>query len=190
MEKIAETQYAVHPLIAGRWSPRAFDGKAISDDSFFALFEAASWAPSAMNEQPWRYIAARKENAAGFEKLLGCLLPGNAAWAKNAAALILVYCKTTYSKNGEPNVTALFDTGAANQNLLLQAYSAGIYSHVMGGFDRNKTRDVFGIPEGYEPVCMIALGYPGNAEQLEEPFRTRETAPRSRKPLTEFLQHG
>lgn len=190
MEKIAETKFAVHPLIAGRWSPRAFDPKPIGDEPFYALFEAASWAPSAMNEQPWRYVAARKENETGFQKLLDCLLPGNARWAKNAAALILVYCKTTYTKNGEPNVTALFDTGSANQNLLLQAFSAGIYSHVMGGFDRTKARDVFSIPEGYEPVCMIALGYPGDAESLEEPFKLRETAPRSRKPLDEFLSHA
>lgn len=190
MEKIAETQYAVHPLIAGRWSPRAFDGKAISDDSFYALFEAASWAPSAMNEQPWRYIAARKENAAGFEKLLNCLLPGNAAWAKGAAALVLVYTKLTYTRNGNANVNAFYDAGSANQNLLLQAFSEGIYSHVMEGFDKNKAREVFEIGDDFAPVCMIALGYPGQADQLDEPLRTRETAPRSRKPLTDFLKHA
>lgn len=190
MEKIAETQFAVHPLIAGRWSPRAFDEKSIADESFYALFEAASWAPSAMNEQPWRYIAAQKENTAGFEKLLGCLLPGNAAWAKGAAALVLVYTKLTYTRNGNANVNAFYDVGSANQNLLLQAFSEGIYSHVMEGFDKNKVREVFEIGADFAPVCMIALGYPGHAEQLEEPFRTRETAPRSRKPVTEFLQHA
>jgi len=186
MIKNATTLYPLHPVIKNRWSARAFDGRTLSADALNTLLEAASWAPSAMNEQPWRYVAALKQQEAGFEKLLSTLNPANASWAKNAAALLLSYAKTQ-AQPGVPNASALHDTGMANQNLLLQGVSMDIYGHVMGGFDRQKARELFGLGEAYEPICIIALGYLGNPESLEEPFLTRETTPRSRKALADFV---
>lgn len=186
MIKNATTLYPLHPVIKNRWSARAFAGRALSPEALNTLLEAASWAPSAMNEQPWRYVAALKQHDAGFGKLLSILNPANASWAKGAAALLLSYTKTQ-SASGAPNTSAMHDTGMANQNILLQGMSMDIYGHVMGGFDRQKARELFGLGEGEEPVCVIALGYLGNPENLEEPFLTRETTPRSRKALADFV---
>jgi len=188
MIKNATTVYPLHPVIKNRWSARAFDHKALSPEALNTLLEAASWAPSAMNEQPWRYVAALKQQEAGFAKLLSVLNPANASWAKGAAALLLSYAKTR-SQSGVPNASALHDTGMANQNLLLQGMSMDIYGHVMGGFDQQKARELFGIGEDCEPVCIIALGYLGNPESLEEPFLTREVTPRSRKALADFVSY-
>lgn len=184
--KAARTEYAVADVIKNRWSPRSFSPKEIEKKYFAAILEAASWAPSAMNEQPWGYVAAMKQNEEGFDKLLKLVVPGNALWAKNAAALVLSYAKLTYA-NGAENVSALHDTGMANQNLLTQALTLDIYGHVMGGFDKKKAAEEFGLTEDYAPVCIIALGYPDDPEKLEEPFRTRETAARTRKSLDNFV---
>jgi nitroreductase len=184
--KEGKSERPVNSLLLNRWSARSFAHQQISEQELETILEAASWAPSAMNEQPWRYIAALKQNPDGFKSLLNCLAPGNAIWAKNAAVLILCYAKKTYTQNGNLNISAGHDTGMANQNLLLQAISMHIYGHIMGGFDKNKARLDFNLNEDMEPICIIALGYLGEAEQLEEPFKEREITPRSRKPLSEF----
>ena len=184
--KEGKTEKPVNPLLLNRWSARSFATQQISEQELETILEAASWAPSAMNEQPWRYIAALKQNPDGFKAVLNCLVPGNAIWAKNAAALILCSAKKTYTQNGNPNVSAGHDTGMSNQNLLLQAFSMHIYGHIMGGFDKNKAKADFNLNDDLEPICIIALGYLGEAEQLEEPFKEREITPRSRKPLSEF----
>lgn len=185
--KVPETSYPVIDTIRNRWSTRAFSGELVSKETMLTLFEAASWAPSAFNEQPWGYVVGMKQNEKGFKMLLDCLNPGNAAWAKNAAVLVLSYAKLTVTQNGAPNPNALHDTGMANENLLLQATSMDLYGHVMAGFDKQKAIDDFGLTDDYVPVCMIALGYLGNAEDLEEPFRSREIIPRTRKPASSFV---
>ncbi|HEY8401736.1 MAG TPA: nitroreductase family protein [Cytophagaceae bacterium] len=186
--KIPNTENPVSKFIINRWSPRAFNEKAISRKDLNTILEAASWAPSANNEQPWRYIVALRENHEAFETLVSILNPSNAVWAKHAAALLLSYCKLKISDGEAENPTAMHDTGMANQNLLLQALDLGIYGHVMGGFDKQKAIDTLGLTNDYKPICMIALGYPGTPDQLDEPFKTRELTPRNRKPLSEFVK--
>lgn len=185
--KEAITKYPVHDLILKRWSPRAFATTPVSQSQLDTILTAASWAPSSGNEQPWRYITALKENEKGFSALLNCLLPSNAVWVKNAPALLLCYTKLTYTKSGKDNVNAFHDAGLANQNLLLQAVSMKIYGHAMEGFDKAKAVHDFKLSSDFQPVCMIALGYLGEAENLDEPYKTRELTPRMRKALDEFV---
>jgi len=187
--KIASTTYPVNELIRQRWSPRSFTPQAIEQGTLNQVFEAASWAFSAMNEQPWRYIYAHRSDTEAFQQILDCLLPGNQAWARHAAVLGISLVKTHFD-NGQLNRTAMHDVGAANATLALEATAQGLGVHIMGGFDMARTREVFDLPENMEPVAFLALGYPGSAEQLEEPFRSREGAPRQRKGLDEFVFAG
>ena len=184
--KTAPTNFPVSELIRQRWSPRSFTPQAVEPATLSHVFEAASWAFSAMNEQPWRYIYAHKSDTEAFQKILDCLLPGNQPWARNAPVLIISLLKTHFD-NGTLNRTGMHDVGAANATLALEATALGLATHFMGGFDMTRTRADFNLPENLEPVCVIALGYPGEAEQLEEPFLSREKAPRARKPLDEFV---
>ena len=186
--KPATTSFPVLDAIRQRWSPRAFDKQAVAPETLQQVFEAASWAASAMNEQPWRYIYAHHSDAEAFQKMVDCLLPGNQPWAKNAAVLILALTKTHYD-NGAPNGAALHDLGMANANLILEATALGLHGHFMGGFDRAKATEAFQLPETLQPTVMIALGYLGEADLLEEPFLSREKAARQRKPLAEFAFH-
>lgn len=183
--KHAPTTFPVLETIRKRWSPRAFASYPVAPEALHQVFEAASWAPSAMNEQPWRYIYAHHANQEAFQKMVDCLLPGNQPWAKHAPVLILALAKTHYD-NGQANSAALHDLGMANATLILEATALGLYGHFMGGFDRAKAQEAFHLPEGLQPVVMLALGYLGEADQLEEPFLSREKAPRQRKPITEF----
>ncbi|MEQ8706773.1 MAG: nitroreductase family protein [Phaeodactylibacter sp.] len=185
-DKTAQTESAVHPLIKKRWSPRAFAERPINDQDLAALFEAASWAASSYNEQPWQYLYAHRADEAGFNRLLSCILEGNRAWAQGASVLVLSLAQANLARTGKPNRHYFHDTGAANTNFLLQAADMDIYGHMMGGFDFQKTVAEFDLEEGLEPVCFMALGYLGDPEQLEEPLRSREQAPRSRKSVDTF----
>ncbi|HMQ01089.1 MAG TPA: nitroreductase family protein [Cyclobacteriaceae bacterium] len=185
--KEAKTQYPVNEHIRKRWSARAFNSKAISQENIDTLFEAASWAASSMNEQPWIYIYATREDEASFQKMLDCLSAGNQPWAKNAPLLVLSLAKTTFERNGNSNKHAWYDTGAANTNLILQATEMDIYAHQMGGFDKAKTIEAFNLPADIEPVVFIALGYLDEAEKLPEPFKTRELTERKRKAIKDFV---
>ncbi|MBC6697584.1 nitroreductase family protein [Hymenobacter puniceus] len=187
--KTAATTYPVHELIRQRWSPRSFASQPVAPEALNQVFEAAAWAASAMNEQPWRYIYAHKSDTESFQKLVDCLVPGNQPWAKNAPVLVLSLVKTHYD-NGNANGAALHDLGMANGNLMLEATALGLHGHFMGGFDAAKAREAFQIPESLQPVAMLALGYLGEADQLEEPFLSREKAPRQRKPVSEIAFHG
>ncbi|UYZ61584.1 nitroreductase family protein [Hymenobacter weizhouensis] len=186
--KHATTSYPVHELIRQRWSPRAFANQPVTPDTLNQLFEAASWAASAMNEQPWRYIYAHRTDGEAFQKMVDCLLPGNQPWARHAPVLVLALAKTHYD-NGNHNGAALHDLGLANGNLLLEATALSLHAHFMGGFDVARTREAFQLPATLQPVVFIALGYLGEAEQLEEPFLSREKAARQRKSLTDFAFH-
>lgn len=177
----------VHPLLAKRWSARAFNGKPISQTELNTLFEAASWSASSMNEQPWKYLFAHKQHKESFEKMWSCLLPGNQPWTTKGSVLILSLAEKNFDYKNRPNRHYMHDVGAANTQLLLQAAHQEIYGHMMGGFDMEKTIETFDIPENLEPVCFMVLGYLDEAETLEEPFKSRETAPRNRKPVEEFV---
>jgi len=183
--KRAVTQYPVLDIIKNRWSPRSFSGKAIEPADVNAILEAGTWAFSAINEQPWRYIVAHRGTEL-FNSFFDLLFAGNQPWNKNAATLVISISKKTFA-NAATNSSALHDVGAANMLLTLQANSMGIYTHIMGGFDKEKAVSLLHLSEDLEPVVMIALGYPDNADKLEEPFKTREITPRTRKPLNEII---
>jgi nitroreductase len=183
--KIPITQGPVIDVIKNRWSPRSFAGRAIADTDMETLLEAASWAFSAFNEQPWRYIYAHRGTAL-FDQLWGLLMPGNQPWCKEAAVL-MVSMMQTQTAAGKPNSAAMHDLGAANFALLLQANAMDIYGHVMGGYDHARAITELELPEGTVPVAMIALGYRDVPEKLPEPFLTRELTPRSRKKVSEIV---
>jgi nitroreductase len=185
--KEAKTRFPVIESIRKRWSARAFSKRQINQEQINTLFEAASWAASSMNEQPWLYIYASREDENTFQKMLDCLSSGNQPWAKNASLLVLSLTKNRFEKTGHVNRHALYDTGAANTNLILQATEMHIYAHQMGGFDHEKTKAEFNLADDVEPVVFIAFGYLDEAETLPEPFKTRELTERKRKAIEDFV---
>jgi nitroreductase len=190
MEKLASTQIPIHDLIRRRWSPRAFSEQPVEPDKLLSVLEAARWAPSSRNEQPWAYLVATRREPEDYEALAGVLVESNRAWAGNAPVLILTIAHTRLEKDGQPNRHGFYDAGQATANLIFQATSLGLATHQMGGFGVEAAKQRFRIPEGWEPVSVIALGYPGEAESLPDPLREREMAPRRRKPLEEFVFSG
>ena len=156
-----------------------------------ALFDAARWAASAFNEQPWRFILATKDDPAAFGKALGCLVEANQAWAKAAPVLVLTLCSTAFKKNGNDNRVALHDLGQAAAHLALQATAEGLIVHQMAGVDLDKVRETYAVPDGFEPQTAIAIGYPGEPDSLPEGWaRDAEAAPRDRMPFGEFVFSG
>lgn len=184
--KIAHTSHPVLELIKNRWSARSFSDKPIYENEMNTIIEAGSWAFSAMNEQPWRYIVALK-NTTLFDQLFSVLTSGNQPWCKNAAALVLTIGKKTYTANGAINTVMLHDVGAANMLMTLQGNSMGIYSHVIGGFDAKKSIELFNLDNDLQPIAMMAFGFLDDAEKLDEPFKTRELTARTRKPIEELI---
>lgn len=182
MDKSPDTRFPIHPLIAERWSPRAFADRALDDATLGSLLEAARWAPSCFNEQPWRFLVATRDDAEGFERLGSCLVEAN-GWAKSASVLMLSVARTTFERNDKENRHAWHDVGLAAENLVLQAQALGLATHQMAGFDAARAREVLGIPDGFEPVAMIAVGYRAEPESLPAKLAEREVAPRERRPL-------
>jgi nitroreductase len=190
MQKPAPSDFPVHELIRGRWSPRAFAEKPVPQDVLRSIFEAARWAPSSNNEQPWAYIVATKDDQENFDKMLSVLVEFNAQWARSAPVLALAVAKLTFGKNNSPNRNAQYDTGAASALLSVEATARGLAVHQMAGFDAEKARQVFAIPPGWEPIAALAIGYPGDPASLPSPLKDRELAPRTRKPIAEFVMAG
>ncbi len=184
--KKPKNRHDIHPLIQKRWSPRAFSGEEISREVISEIFEAASWAASAMNEQPWQYIYATK-GSEGYKKLWDLLSPGNQPWTKQAPVIFVALQRNTFAVNGSPNPWASHDVGMANAHLLLQAASKNVYGHLMAGFDGEKLKEEFNLLEDISPVCMGVLGYLGNPDSLYEPYKTRELENRTRKSLSEIV---
>ncbi len=190
MEKPAETQLPIHDLLQRRWSPRAFSERMVESDTLRSLFEAARWAPSSNNEQPWHFIVGTRDDPSGYDRLFACLKEGNKKWAFRAPVLMLSVARLNFEDEGTPNRHAWHDTGMAAISLSLQATALGLIAHQMAGFDVDKARADLGIPAGFEPVAMIAVGYPGDPAILDERLRQRELAPRERKPIREFVSQG
>ena len=184
--KSASPDHEILELIKERWSPRAFSSRRPDIETLNRLFEAARWAASSDNEQPWRYLVARAEDGDRHETLASCLFPGN-AWARKAPVLAMSIAARNFAKTGKLNRVALHDVGAASALLTLQGMSMGVFVHQMAGFDTEKARQVCEIPPDYDPVAMMALGYPGDPESLSEPLRTRELSPRERRLVREFV---
>ena len=176
----------VLPVILERWSPRAFADRDVSHADLKKIFEAARWAPSSFNEQPWRFIVGRR-NSKTYKKIADTLVPSNQAWAQNAPVLILSVAKTRFSHNDSPNNYAVHDLGAADGFITLQAASMGIATHQMAGFDQARARELFEIPEVYAIGSVMALGYQGDPSMLGEHYQGQEQSPRSRKSLSEIV---
>lgn len=192
MQKPATTQAPIHDVIANRWSPRAYDAnKVVSQTQIISLLEAARWAPSCFGDEPWRFIVWDKnQDAAAWERAYDCIVPGNQTWAKDAPVFILICADSLFSHNQKPNRWSGYDTGAAAVSLCLQATSMGLATHQMGGFDGEKARAAFGIPEQVEMMSMLAVGYAADADTLSDELKERELAPRKRRPLAELFYEG
>ena len=187
MEKPAQTDHPIHELLKRRWSPRAFDAKPVEAGILRSLLEAARWAASSFNEQPWRFVVATTDNKEEYDRLLGCLMEKNQQWARQAPVLMISFAKLTFTRNNKPNRVAVHDVGAAAAQLTLEAMNQGLFVHQMAGIDQEKIRKTYNVPDGFEPVAAIAVGYPGNPASLPEDFREGEMEPRERKPLKEFV---
>ncbi len=190
MEKPAPNDHPIIDPIRNRWSPRAYDGKALDPKELASLFEAARWAPSAFNEQPWRWIVASCDDAAAFSAMLDCLDPWNQKWAGSAGALTIAVASEQFARNGKPNAWAGYDLGQACAQLAVQATSMALYVHPMAGLDPEKARERYAIPEGFSAITALAIGRGGDPESLPEEMREGELAPRERKALSELVFGG
>jgi len=186
-EKRASADHPICDLLARRWSTRAFTERSVEREILVSLFEAARWAPSSGNGQPWSYLVATKDNPAEHERMASVLTPGN-AWAHKAPVLALSVA--TLHRVDKPNRTAHHDLGLANENLVIQAVFMGLAVHMMAGFHVDMAREAFEIPANHDPVAMMAIGYPGDPESLPEDLRAKDLAPRHRKLIREFVFSG
>src|SRR6202789_2307425 len=189
LKKTATTSAPIHSLIGERWSPRAFADRPVEPEKLRSLFEAARWAASSYNGQPWNFIVATKNDPENYKRVLESLIEFNQGWAKNAPVLALSVAKLKFD-DGKPNRHAFHDVGQAAANLSLQAEALGLSVHQMAGIDPEKARKLFDIPADYEAVAGIAIGYAGEPASLPEGLRERELAPRQRKPLDSFVFTG
>jgi len=191
-EKSAETEYPINTLLRRRWSPRLFqEDRSVTREALMSVLEAARWAPSCFNDEPRFFLVFDGSDAEAFKEAQACLVAGN-AWALKAPILIFSVARETFEHNGKPNRWGQHDTGAAMENLLLQATDLGLRAHAMGGFDAERVRASFAVPEGYTPMAAIAIGYPyrGSLDDLDEKQRGKELAPRQRKPLSQMAFNG
>jgi len=184
--KHAPASTGIHELIRNRWSPRAFADTPIASEDLVKIFTAASWAASSSGEEPWRFIVGKKGDDT-YAKIFDTLVEFNQNWAKSAPILILTIAKKTFTKDGSPNPYALHDTGAASAIMSLEAIALGIHTHGMGGFDHDKARALFDIPEDFTVGAVWAMGYLGDPDTLPDYMKKMEVAPRQRKPLSEIV---
>lgn len=184
----ADTDAPIIDVLRERWSPIIISDKVIEPAKVASLFEAARWAASSYNEQPWRYIYAQKGEP-GREQIEALLMDGN-AWAKNAGLLMISFYKKTLTRNGKPNRVALHDLGAANFAIELEATALGLFAHQMGGFYDDKANAALGVPEDYYPGSMMAVGYMGDVAGAPEDLRKKQESARTRNPTPSFAFHG
>jgi nitroreductase len=183
-----KADHPIEPIFLHRWSPRAMSGEPVSRDELNTLFEAARWAPSSYNEQPWRFLYARRDDA-HWPVFLDLLVPANRQWAHQAGALLLIVARKTFSRNDKPNPVHSFDAGAAWANLANQGARMGLVVHGMAGFDWDKARTVLNVPEAFAVQAMVAVGRPGDPDLLPAQLRQAEV-PTDRRPVAEFAFHG
>lgn len=187
MTRSANTDHPIHPLLRDRHSPRAFSDQPVDAAALRALLEAARWAPSAFNDQPWTFLLATRDDAEGFARLLGGLVPFNQAWAQRAGALVVCLTRRTYRHDGSPHAHARHDLGLAVAQLTVQATALGLCVHQMAGIDSDHLRAECAIPDGWDVVSALAVGHPGDPAALPEALAERERAPRVRRPQAEFV---
>ena len=181
-------EYPIEPIILNRWSPRAMSGESLDDATIMSLFEAARWAPSSYNGQPWRFVYAKRETAS-WQSFFDLMVPFNQSWAKNAAALVVVCSRATFELNNASSRTHSFDTGAACENMALQGSAMGLVVHGMEGFDYDKAAAVIKLPKEYVAEAMFAIGKPGKISDLPKELQEREMLS-DRKPIAEIAFEG
>lgn len=187
-EKIADADHDIEDLFSTRWSPRAFADRPVEAEKLRRMLEAARWTMSSFNEQPWRYVvASRTEDPDAYDELLQCLNEGNQSWAKNAPVLMMSFYKKTFSHNDRKNRSAPHDLGAASAALTIQATAMDLYVHQMAGIKKDVARRTYDVPEDFEPMAGLAVGYLGTPEMLSENRRESERKPRSRISIDEFV---
>jgi|ERR1051326_846975 nitroreductase len=190
MEKTAQTDYPIEDILKRRWSPRAFSDRMVEPEKLRSLFEAARWAASSFNEQPWSFIIATKQKAEEHARLLSCLTEKNQQWAVLAPVLAVSVARLNFEKTGKTNRHAFHDVGLAMGNLLVEATALELFVHQMAGFSPERVRELYGVPPGFEPVAAMAVGYGTAAEVLPENFRAQELGPRNRRPIRSFVFEG
>jgi nitroreductase len=190
MNTKAQTDHPIQELLTERWSPYSFTSRPVAVAELQSLFEAARWAASSYNEQPWSYIVATKDDSAGFANLLSCLVEGNQEWARAAPVLAIGCTSLKFKRNGQPNAAAMHDLGIASGYLALEATARGLEVHQMIGILPDRARELFQVPEGVQPLTGLAIGYAGEPSLLPEKIRDRDAARRPRKPLAEFVFSG
>jgi len=188
--KKAQPDHPVADSIAKRWSPYVFADRAVPLEELLSLFEAARWAPSSYNEQPWHYIVATQDDRPGFERVLSCLVEPNREWARHAPVLALGVVSLRFTRNKKPNAAAEHDLGLASANLTLEATRRGIAVHQMIGILPERAVEVFDVPEGFRVLTGLAIGYPGENPAVESKFEDRDSKARDRRPLAEFVFSG
>jgi len=188
--KKATTDYPIQKALAERWSPYGFEDRPVSEADLRSLFEAARWAASSYNEQPWNYLVATRENSPEFGRLLSCLVETNQAWAKAAPVLVLGVVSLRFAKNKQSNRAAVHDLGLAAGNLLVEATTRGLSVHQMIGILPDRAREVYQIPEHFEAWTAMAIGYKADPAKLSDALKERDLTPRQRKPLNEFVFTG
>lgn len=190
MERPAPADYEIHELLSRRWSPRAFAERALEPGEVARLFEAARWAPSSYNEQPWAFLVACREDEDTFHRALKGLVDVNQVWAQSASLLAFGLARPRFVKGDRPNRHAFYDLGGAVAQLTVQATAMGLFVHQLAGIDPDKVRADHGVPADWEVVVGLAVGRYGDPERLPEVFAERETAPRQRKQLGDILHEG
>jgi len=191
MSKEPSTDHPIHELLSRRWSPYQFNGASISSADLRSIFEAARWAPSSYNEQPWRYIVAERSDREEFDRVLSCLVEANQAWAQHAAVLAIAVTVRRFARNGKENRACEHDLGIAAAQLTVEATARGLFVHQMIGIDPDRAREVFSIPDDATPLTGIAIGHAGPVPGAAvETFRERDEAARSRKPLADLVFRG
>lgn len=189
--KTASPDHEVHELIARRFSPYVFEPKGVERDKLLSCLEAARWAPSSYNEQPWSFLIAERDDEEAFAQMLDCLMEANQDWAKNAGVLLITVAAESFSRNNKPNRVCDHDIGLAMGNLTLQATSLGLHVHQMAGINLSKTKQVYGIPDSHHPLTAVAIGYAGQpSDAKDDQHAERDSAPRERKPLEEIVFQG
>lgn len=185
MDKRAPADHPIQDVVADRWSPYVFSDEPVDDATVASLLEAARWAPSSFNEQPWRYLVGRKGDAA-WQAIFDSLVEANQAWAEPVPVLMVSVASMRYARNDKPNDHAWHDVGLATGNLLAEATARGLLVHQMGGFDAGTVRERFGLPEHFEPCAAIAIGHRGDPGEADEDLAGREDGPRERRPVDGF----
>ena len=185
--KEADPDVAIQALLARRWSPYGFAEKDVATEDLLGILEAARWAPSSYNEQPWRYILARRSSRAAFDKLLSCLVEGNQVWAQHAPVLLVGIAMLRFSRNGKPNKAAAHDLGLAAGNMCVEATARGLYVHQMIGIVPERVRELYSVPEDAEPLTALAIGHLGDGSHLPAAVQERDRSLRARRPVRAFV---